>query len=384
VNSLNSSEESKTSLTSTFFLGRKLWKNSEIYFNIELAGGEGFSGTTGAAGFPNGEVYRVGNPTPQFNLARFFIKQIFPLSSSYNSVNEGANQIGTEYPDSYFSISLGRFSMIDFFDNNKFSNDPRTQFINWSLMDNGAWDYPADTKGYTIGLVGEYIKPQWKFRISTAMIPKSANGMDMEYNISNAHSEAIEIEHSFMLLNQPGALRALFFLTHADMGDYNLAFQSLAGNVNIINTRENGRTKYGFGLNIEQNLSDNIGLFIRAGWNDGKNETWMYTEIDQTISCGLSFNGISWSRKDDNAGVAVVLNQISKEHQAYLKAGGYGFIIGDGFLSYSPEIIIETFYSLKLFQFLYASPDYQCIINPAYNKDRGPINIFSIRLHVEI
>ncbi len=384
TNSLNPEAETKTSLTSTLFLGRRLWENSEIYFNVEIAGGEGFSGSTGVAGFPNGEVYRVGSPTPTFNLVRFFIKQIFPLSSGYNPVGDGENQIQTKKPDSYFSLSFGRFSLIDFFDNNKFSNDPRIQFINWSLMDNGAWDYPADTKGYTSGLVGEYIRPEWAFRISTAMVAKSANGMDMEYNIKYDHSETIEIEHDYSLLSQPGAVRTLFFLTHADMGNYDLAAQLPAGNVNIIDTRANGRTKYGFGFNAEQNLTNNIGMFLRIGWNDGKNETWMFTEIDQTSNAGFYFDGSLWSRKDDNAGIAFVMNQISKDHQAYLKAGGYGFIIGDGNLNYAPESILEAFYSLKVFEFLHASPDYQLIINPAYNKNRGPVNVFSIRIHIEI
>jgi high affinity Mn2+ porin len=384
TNSLSPNAETATSLTSTLFLGRRLWENSEAYFNVELAGGQGLSGSTGVAGFPNGEVYRVGTSTPSFNLVRFFIKQIFPLSSEYNPVADGENQVQTKKPDTYISLSAGRFSMIDFFDNNKFSNDPRTQFINWSLMDNGAWDYPADTKGYTTGLVGEYIMPEWAFRISTAMVAKSANGMDMEYNFRNDHSETFEVEHDYSLSGQPGAVRLLTFLTHADMGNYESAIQLPAGDINIIDTREQGRTKYGFGVNAEQNLTDNIGLFLRFGWNDGKNESWMFTEIDQTTSAGLSFDGSLWSRKDDNAGIAFVINQISKDHQAYLEAGGYGFIIGDGNLNYSPESILEAFYSLKVFEFLYASPDYQFILNPAYNSDRGPVNVFSIRFHVEI
>jgi high affinity Mn2+ porin len=384
TNSLDPEEETKTSLTSTLYLGTRLWKNNEIYFNLEIGGGQGFSGTTGAAGFPNGEVYRVGDPAPQFNLARLFIKQIFPLSSTYSPVNDDENQIKTKKPDTYISLSLGKFSMIDFFDKNKFSNDPRTQFMNWALMDNGAWDYPANTKGYTMGIVGEYINPEWAVRLSTAMVAKSANGMDLEYNIGNAHSETVEIEHEYSLLGQQGTIRTLFFLTHADMGNYELATRLPAGDINIISTRENGRTKYGFGLNIEQNLFAGLGMFLRIGINDGKNETWMYTEIDQTLSGGILFTGSLWARNDDNAGVAFVLNRISNEHQAYLKAGGYGFIIGDGFLNYSPEIIFETFYSLKLFEFLSTSPDYQIIINPAYNSVRGPVSVLSIRLHVEI
>jgi high affinity Mn2+ porin len=384
ANSLSSVAENATSLTSTLFLGRRLWQNSEVYFNVELAGGQGFSGSTGVAGFPNGEVYRVGTSTPTFNIVRFFIKQIFPLSSEYNPVADAENQVQSKKPDSYFSLSAGRFSMIDFFDNNKFSNDPRTQFINWALMDNGAWDYPADTKGYTTGLVGEFIFPEWAFRISTAQVAKSANGMAMEYNFKNDHSETFEIEHDYSISNQPGAVRVLTFLTHADMGNYVQSTELPAGNVNIIDTREQGRTKCGFGLNAEQNLTDNIGMFLRFGWNDGKNESWMFTEIDQTSSAGLSFDGNLWARKEDNAGIAFVINQISKDHRAYLEAGGYGFIIGDGNLNYSPESILEAYYSLKLFEFLYASPDYQFILNPAYNKDRGPVNVFSIRVHIEI
>jgi high affinity Mn2+ porin len=384
ANSLNNNEETATSLTSTLFLGRKLWENSEAYFNVEIAGGQGFSGTTGVAGFPNGEVYRVGDPTPGFNLNRFFIKQIIPLSSEYTPIADGENQVQTRKPDSYIAISIGRFSLIDFFDNNKFSNDPRSQFMNWSLMDNGAWDYAADTKGYTSGLVLEYMRPEWAFRISTAQVAKSANAMDMEYNIKNDHSETFEAEHDYSISGQPGAVRVSGYLTHANMGNYVLATRLPAGDVNIVDTREQGRTKYGFGINAEQNLTDDIGMFFRFGWNDGKNETWMFTEIDQSTSLGISFNGNLWSRKDDNAGAAFVINQISKDHQAYLEAGGYGFLIGDGNLNYAPESIIEAYYSLKVFEFFHLSPDYQFILNPAYNKDRGPVNVFSIRAHVEI
>jgi high affinity Mn2+ porin len=387
MNSLKSASETTTSITGTLFFGSKLWKGAVAYFNPELSGGSGFSKTTGVAGFPNGEVYRVSDPTPHIYIARLYFTQIFPLTDKYEQIYDGINQLAQSRPSSYLSVSAGKYSIMDFFDNNKYSHDPRTQFYNWALMGNGAWDYPANTRGYTFGLTFELVKPDWALRFSTVMVPLKANGSVMDLNIKRSRSEAFEFEHKYNLGNHPGTIRLMTYLTQARMGNYRKAIEwgVLHNESPVIDSvGKVGRTKYGFGINIEQQLSDNIGVFARAGWNDGHNETWVFTEIDRHISAGLMFSGVAWNRKNDNFGISQVINWLSEDHKNYLMAGGYGFIIGDGNLNYNPELITELFYSFRLRDYpFWISPDYQFILDPAYNKDRGPVHAFGLRAHLE-
>jgi high affinity Mn2+ porin len=384
TNSLDTSEPAQTSLTSTFFIGGRLWKNAEAYINPELCGGNGLSNVTGVAGFPNGETFRIGNPTPQLTIARVYIVQRFNLSDTSTMVEDDENQLAGSRPESYINIIAGKISMIDYFDKNRYSDDPRTKFLNWALMTNGAWDYPANTHGYTWGIVAELVEHQWALRASTAMVPTEANQSTMDMNLSRAHSETIEIEHDYSLGPRQGIIRLLGFHTMARMGNYDQALELPPGEIDIAATRGYGRSKYGVGLNIEQELGDYFGMMFRAGWNDGHNETWMFTEIDQAVSAAIVYDGKAWNRAGDNLGVAVLANGISAEHRAYLKAGGYGFLIGDGNLNYAPESIAEAFYSFSLPAYhLQLSPDYQFVLNPAYNKDRGPVHVVAIRIHSE-
>jgi high affinity Mn2+ porin len=387
MNSLKPNSETAVSVTSTLFFGAKLFKNTRIYFNPEFSGGSGFSKTTGVAGFPNGEVYRVSDPAPNVYIARFYIEQIFPLSDEYEYIKDDLNQLACKKPSSYVAILAGKYSIMDFFDCNKYSHDPRTQFYNWALMGNGAWDYPANTRGYTFGLTVELVKPQWALRFSTVMLPTTANGSVMDLNVKRSGSESMEFEHKYFIGNQPGTIRLMSYLNEARMGNYRLALEQ-----GVIRSRPPsvdsvhgiGRTKYGYGINIEQEIAKNIGMFFRSGWNDGHNETWVFTEIDRHLSAGLVFAGTLWTRKDDILGIAQVINGLSKDHKDYLNAGGYGFIIGDGKLNYRPEFITEFYYSFKIHDNpFWITPDYQFIINPAYNKDRGPVHAFGLRAHCE-
>ncbi len=385
-NSLDTSEPAQTSITSTFFVGRRLWNGTEIYFVPELGGGNGLSGVKGIAGFPNGETYRIGDPAPQISISRFFIKTTFALSDRDTMFSDDEDQLAGLQPSKRLTLILGKISMTDYFDQNSCSHDPRTQFMNWALMSNGAWDYPANTRGYTWGFVGELSLSPWAFRVSSAMVPTEANMSDMDQNISKANSETFEIERSYELCSQKGVIRTLGYYTEARMGNYSQALLfSQADQLppNIVNTREYGRTKHGFCLNIEQSFSASIGFMLRAGWNEGANETWMFTEIDQTISSAVLLDGALWRRKGDGMGLALVLNGISQDHRKYLEAGGYGFLIGDGRLNYSPEFITELFYSFALPEFhLSLTPDYQLVLHPAYNADRGPVHVFGMRAHI--
>jgi high affinity Mn2+ porin len=379
------------SLTTTLYIGRKLWKGAAFYFNPEIAGGEGLSGAKGIAGFTNGETFRIGDAAPTLYTARAYLQQQIPLKgASYKNIDDDINQVAGRVPTSYINISAGKFAISDFFDDNKFSHDPRTQFLNWSLMSNGAWDYPANTRGYTYGIVAELIEPTWAARISTVQVPTKANGQTMDGQILKAHSETIEVEKSFFINKEPGTIRLLGFHTISQAPSYRDAInEAAAGDSSSLQVftgnyewHKYGGVKYGFGLSANQDLSDNIGFFLRASWNDGKTATWAFTEIDNSISDGLNFAGKLWKRKDDNAGIAFVINGLSKDHRDFLKAGFNGFIIGDGNLNYGNESIAEFYYQTKLYNDIFLTGDYQFVNNPGYNKDRGPVNVFSVRVHV--
>lgn len=387
ANSLISTKESTTSITGTLFTGLRLWKGASVYLDGELSGGSGFSATKGVASFPNGEVYRVDDPSPHIGLARLYFTQVFALGKESELVEDAAHQLGGMRPSSYIAVTVGKFSIMDFFDNNQYSHDPRTQFYNWGLMGNGAWDYPADTKGYTQGAVIEYKKSNWSLRFAAVMVPNTANGPVFDSDLSRSRSEALEIENRYRIGQKQGCIRFLAYLTEAQMGSYQKAIDWGTANQSIPmldKVNAYGRTKYGIGINIEQEINDYAGAFLRASWNDGKNESWAFTEIDRALSIGGSFDGKLWHRKEDRLGLAFLVNGISKDHQNYLSKGGYGFIIGDGQLNYSPEIVTEAYYSFKVNGYpFWLSPDYQFIANPGYNMDRGAVNSIGLRVHAE-
>ena len=393
TNSLYSGvERGLLTITGTAFVGRKLWHYTNFYADAEISGGQGLSGARGIAGFTNGESFRVGDPTPALYMARYYLQQYIPLSKNkYDTIEEDANQIKEIVPASRITLTAGKFSVSDFFDDNSFSHDPRTQFLNWSLMSNGAWDYPANTRGYTLGLVAELINPSYAARIAFVQVPKRANGPYLNEKIFSVNGTTVEFEKDFSVNNRKARISLLGFRNRVNAPNYNQTVKEMqAGDsaaLNVINgTEYNSQyhsTKYGVGINGELAVFDAVGFFFRASYNDGKTATWAYTEIDQTVNGGISIKGNGWKRKDDVIGIAGVVNGISKGHQAFLKAGGNGFIIGDGYLTYGSENIGEIFYNAKLFAHLYLSADYQFVSHPAYNKDRGPVSVFALRGHVE-
>jgi len=384
-NSLLTPKEDASTLTATFFWGAQISKLGEFYINPEIAGGSGISSAKGIAGFTNGEAFRVGNPSPTIYIARVYLKHTFNLGGEKEYFYESANQVNKERTARYIDVVAGKFSIADFFDNNRFSHDPRSQFFNWSLMSGGGWDYPANVRGYTWGGMVEYGSPQWKLRGAVVMVPKEANGNVMDKNFGDARSHSLEFEKPYKIGSQKGTLRLLGFYTIAHMGNYNQAIQNNLLQPDITLTRSYGRNKYGGVINIEQGFANNWGLFARGSWNDGKNETWAFTEIDRSACLGIVHKNGLLKRESDELGLATVVNGISTQHQNYLKAGGYGFIIGDGNLNYSPEWVTEFYYKINLFYSgFWLTPDYQFIVNPAYNKDRGPAHVFSIRAHIEL
>jgi high affinity Mn2+ porin len=383
-NSLLTGEETQTSLTTTLFGGARLWKGAEAYFNTEMSGGSGLSKTLGIAGFPNGETFRVGGAEPKIYIARLYLSQYFEWGNEKEAIEDDVNQLAGLRSKRYLKVTVGKFGMADFFDGNEFSHDARSQFMNWSLMDNAAWDYPANTRGYVFGAVAELGQPDWALRFGFTMTTTAANGAIWDERISHANTQTLEYEKRYTFSGRKGTVRLLAFRNNGKMGVYRDAINQNPAAPDVDATQAYGRHKYGFGVSADQYLTNDFGIFAKASSNDGKTETWAFTEIDRSLSLGAVLKGTSWNRKDDELGLAFVGNGISKDHQDYLAAGGYGFIIGDGQLNYSPELIAEVYYKLNAYQHkLWLSPDYQFIANPAYNRDRGPVNVFSLRAHVE-
>jgi len=383
-NSLLPRSQTETSLTTTFYIAGRLWKGAEFYFNPELSGGAGLSSTLGVAGFPNGETFRVGGVQNKIYIGRLYFKQNFEWGKEKDTVEDDQNQLAGLKSKRYFSIAAGKFGMADFFDGNIFSHDPRTQFMNWALMDNGAWDYPANTRGYVMGLNAELGQPGWKLRFALTMVVTQENSSTWDGKIFKANTETVEYERNYKIEGQKGNLRILGFVNNGKFGDYNQAIAQNSKAPVIDSTQAYGRHKYGFGISADQYLSKDFGVFAKASWNDGHTETWFFTEIDRSFTFGASLHGSAWKRTEDELGLAFIVNGLSDPHRQYLANGGYGFIIGDGKLNYSPEMVSELYYRINAYQRkFFISPDYQFILHPAYNADRGPVNIFGVRAHVE-
>jgi len=385
--SLQNYPEHDVSLTSTLYLGFRLPGDTQVYINPEIAGGRGFSGVNGVANAPNGELPRVASAAPKPYLARAYITHDFGFGSEREDFGSDANQLSGSRPMTRYSVTLGRFTVTDFFDNNRYSHDPRTQFMGWAAMYNGAWDYPADVRGYTWGWVHEFHTRRWAVRYASAAEPRVANGLRFDRRLFVNRGDMFEGEIHYLEGEHPGTLRLLGFALHTNSGDYAEALRVAAqtGSVpDITAVRRNGTTKYGTGVNIEQQIAKDLGVFARLGWNDGTTESFAFTAIDRLASGGVSVAGPRWKRPDDVAATALTVSGISGVHASYLAHGGLDFLIGDGALRYGPEYVWESYYSARLFAGLFATIDVQHIANPAYNQDRGPVWIPSARLHLEL
>jgi len=378
--------ERDVSLTTTFFFGLRLSPNTQLYFDPEIAGGRGFSNVNGLANASNGELPRVASATPKPYLARLYITRDFGFGDERESVTGDENQLAGTRPMNRYSITAGRFTVTDFFDGNRYSHDPRTQFMGWAVMYNGAWDYPADVRGYTWGWVHELHTRNWSFRYGSAAEPRVANGLRFDRRILRDRGDTLEGERRYSAGDHGGAVRLLTYFNHTDSGSYGEALQLAAatgGTPSVIATRKTGRLKYGFGLSFDQEIRKDIGVFGRLGWNDGKTESFAFTAIDRLATAGISVTGMRWKRKEDTAASEITVSGLSAVHALYLARGGLDFLIGDGRLRYAPETVWESYYSARLLPWLFASYDLQYVVNPAYNQDRGPVWINSIRLHVE-
>jgi high affinity Mn2+ porin len=384
--SLQDHQERDVSLTTTLFFGLRLEKNTELYFDPEIAGGRGFSGVNGLANSSNGELPRVASAEPKPYLARLYIMHDFAFGSETEPVESEDNQLGGTRPVTRYTVVVGRFTVTDFFDKNRYSNDPRSQFMGWAVMFNGAWDYPADVRGYTWGWMHEFHTSNWSFRYASAAMPRVANGLRFDRRLFVNRGDVFEAERRFTLNKHAGTLRLLNYENHADAGTYAKAILLAreTGTVpDVTLTRKNGTLKYGFGINMDQEVTKDFGVFARLGWNDGKTESFAFTAMDRLATGGVSFTGTRWHRPNDTVATELTVGGISGVHAEYLAMGGHDFLIGDGHLEYGPECVWETYYNARVYKGVFASFDLQHVANPAYNQQRGPVWIPSIRLHIE-
>jgi high affinity Mn2+ porin len=397
ANSMLGRGEYKTSLVGTLFLGAELVRDParylEVLYDEESAGGRGISEALGLAGFTNLDVVR--NPTlgPVPYLARVELHGTIGLSSKMVEAERGPFSLATEVPERRLELRVGKMGLPDTFDINSIGTDSHLQFMNWTVDNNGAWDYAADTRGYTVGAIAEYDDKDWSARYGLALMPTVANGIDLDWDLKRASGQNVEVEWRHGLLGglvgpeRKGVVRALAYVNHAHMGLYRDANKAYVVGVDatpdITKHETFGAVKYGFGLNAEQELTENLRVFGRFGWNEGAHESFCYTEVDQTLEFGGDVAGKGWGREDDKVGLAFVSNAIKRDHQAYLRLGGLGFLIGDGRLNYAREDILEGYYNLHAWRGINYALDAQYIGHPGYNQDRGPVLVESLRMHVD-
>ncbi len=385
--SLSPRYEKATSRLLTLYTGFRLNSSTEFLVDIEEAGGAALTQGFGLAGNTDLDIVRNPSLSKAPYLGRGMFHYVFALSGDKVENQRSAFSLFDELPRRRLEFRIGKFSIPDFFDVNSVGSDTHFQFINWTTDNNGAWDYAADTRGYTVGAVLDFEDRNWGFRFGEALMPKVANGIDLVWKPWQAHAENYEYElRRGFIPRKSGVIRLLAYTNSANMGIYrNQVINAAQADTTpeITNHPWHITQKYGFGANMEQNLTPYLTAFARFGWNDGRTESFAYTEVEQTVAGGLGANGSWWHRQQDRSGIAIVSNAIKKDHQNYLKAGGQGFLLGDGHLNYGRENIIESYYTLHLWRGLYIAPGLQHINNPGYNRDRGPVLVPSFRLHAE-
>jgi high affinity Mn2+ porin len=387
-NSLSPRYEKATSRVLTLYTGVQLNDSTEVLVDVEEAGGAALSTGLGLGGNTDLDIVRNPKLSKAPYLARAMVHKVIALSHDKIENERGYLCVLNSLPQRRLEIRFGKFSMPDFFDVNLAGSDTHFQFTNWTIDDLGSWDYAADTRGYTVGLLLDYEDRKWAFRFAEALMPKVANGPDLVWRPWQVHAENWEYElHRGILPRKPGSVHVLAYTNYANMGIYRQAVtqfkEGLASRPDITNHPWHITRKYGFGANLEQDLTLYLKAFARWGWDDGKTESFAYTEVDSNVSGGVVWNGAQWKRKQDRAGLAFVTNGIKKDHQAYLANGGLGFLLGDERLNYGRENILEVFYTAHLWKGIYLAPGAQYIVNPGYNRDRGPVIVPTLRGHVE-
>lgn len=383
--SLPGGGQGRETWSTTAFLGWRLWQGGEFYFNPELTQGFGLNGTLGLAGFSNGEAQKAGAAFPRFRPQRYYLRQTFGLGGEQEELPDAANQLPGKRDIDRVTVIVGRFAVGDFFDGNAYAKDPRLDFMNWAMWASAAYDFPADLPGLTRGAIVELNRRDWAIRAGLFQVPAKPNNDVLTFQTGGA---VIELEERYAIWDRPGKFRLGAFANRGNTGNYRgaLAIEATDPTLDINDVMaglRQQRLKYGFYVNAEQQILKDVGLFARASWNDGRNEILSFTDIDRSLSGGLSIKGSYWGRPTDTIGIGGAINGLSAGHRDFIAAGGLGLLIGDGRLNYSNERIFETYYALAIDKNFTFTADYQLVANPAYNADRGPVSIFSGRLHGE-
>ncbi|MDE2361200.1 MAG: carbohydrate porin [Hyphomicrobiales bacterium] len=384
ANSLSNAAQLRETFSATAFVGVRLPTGTELYYNPEPFQGFGLSGTHGVAAFPNNEAQKAGFNYPHYNSSRLFVRQVFGLGGETEKIEDGQNQVAGEYDVSRITLIAGKMSVPDFFDNNAYSHDARTSFMNWALVDAGAFDYAADQKGYTWGAVAELNQKRWAARAGYFLQPTEPNGNVFDTRLVRRGQYVGELEgrYTLPLLDQPGKIRFTGWYSRAVAGSFDEAVYNPIYGGDITQTRRN-RPEWGYVANLEQALTDDLGLFARWSWRSGTTEVVAWTDIDRSLSAGAVMKGTAWGRPQDKVGVAGVVSGLSGAYRRYLALGGLGLNIGDGALTYRRENALETYYAIGLAKWAVLTFDYQFVANPGYNADRGPVSIASVRFHTE-
>jgi high affinity Mn2+ porin len=380
--SLGGSAQTKNTASATAFLGVRPWEGGELFFAPEIAQGFGLSGTLGLGGFSNGEAQKAGFPYPHYNTSRLFVRQTWGLGGEQEQIESDTIHMAGKQDISRVSVTAGRLFLPDIIDNNAYADEPRTTFLNWANWAAGAFDFPADQLGYSYGVIAELNQKDWAIRGGYLLMPAVSNSNNYDMKIFSRGEYLVELENRYTLFGRSGKLRTIGWVNSAYTGSYSETLADPALNLDISQTRK-GRLKYGYVFNVEQSVTDDLGVFGRWSWNDGKTETMAFTDIDASLSAGVSVKGTSWGRKEDVVGFAGAIDSISPSFRAFAAAGGLGVLIGDGRLNYRKEDILEAYYAVGLYQETKLTFDYQFIANPAYNADRGPVSILSARFHAE-
>ena len=381
-NSLAPSQVKET-VDVTLYLGIKPWDGAELWANPEIDQGFGLSNTLGVAGFPSAEAYKVGKSTPYFRLQRLFLRQTIGLGGERSAVSSTANQLAASQSANRLVLTVGKFGVGDVFDTNRYAHDPRGDFLNWSIVDTGSFDYAADAWGYSYGAAAEWYQGEWTLRLGAFNLSKVPNGETLETGFGQSELDA-EIEYRHTIGGHAGAVRLAVFRNRgrfARLAEASAVIES-TGVIPDLATLRRPASRWGGQLNVEQEVTDTLGVFVRAGVSDGRYEAYDFTDIDRTLAVGASLGGKGWHREADRIGLATVINGISKQRQRYLADGGIGILIGDGALpNPGNECITEAYYSAQVIKNVTLSADYQRVLHPGYNRDRGPANVFALRLH---
>lgn len=386
TNSLNRGSVGDETFDATLYLGYRPWNGAEIWINPEVDQGFGLSNSTGVAGYLSGEAYKVGWPTPYYRMPRTFFRQTIDLGGETEKVDPDLNQLGGTQTANRVVITVGKYAVVDIFDTNTYAHDPRNDFFNWALVDGGAFDYAADAWGYTYGASVEWYQDWWTIRAGIFDLSIQPNDKYLDNRLFGQFQTMVELEERHTLFNQPGKVKLLFWLTRGELGTYSdaLALAAATGTVPSTSNVERYRSKTGWVLNIEQQLTKGLGFFARASITQPDVQEDDFTDISESISAGFSLQGTRWGRPDDTVGLGGVVNQISHQGKLYFGAGGIGGIIGDGQLPEAgPEQIIEAYYRLAIWKFAQITADYQFVNNPAYDRARGPVSVLGLRLHMQ-